>query len=311
MRRLLVLSFLLCLGFPAGIVSGSPAPLVYLISTDKETYILGESVKVTFSWENLTSKDLKIESWLTGPIEVFFENQQTRIPFKGIIGDGIPGWRVARSRQKLEQSYIINNFIAPEYAFDRPGEYRITSTYVSRYYQKRKNFWIGEIAAPDVSFKVRTLGETELDQYRTKIPSGDSQAIQIVAAHRDTASIQPLVILTDSHDVAIRQMAYRALANIGTDESIRALAEAVTREPLPAEKTNILMSFKELRNPVVIPYVRTMLKDEYVGGYTTTRGPGGRLVRYRVYLVRKWAYLLLKELGVDIPTVYEEEIKQL
>ena len=105
-------------------------------------------------------------------------------------------------------------------------------------------------------------------------------------------------------------MAYRALANIGTDESIRALAEAVTREPLPAEKTNILMSFKELRNPVVIPYVRTMLKDEYVGGYTTTRGPGGKSVRFRVYMVRKWAYVLLKELGVDIPTVYEEEIKQ-
>ena len=53
-----------------------------------------------------------------------------------------------------------------------------------------------------------------------------------------------------------------------------------------------------------------MLKDEYVGGYVTAQKNGMKSVRYREYTVRKWAYVLLKELGVDIPTVYEEEIKQ-
>jgi hypothetical protein len=42
----------------------------------------------------------------------------------------------------------------------------------------------------------------------------------------------------------------------------------------------------------------------------TTRRDGGKSVRYKVYMVRKWAYVVLRELGVDIPTVYEEEIKQ-
>ena len=103
---------------------------------------------------------------------------------------------------------------------------------------------------------------------------------------------------------------HKALANIGTDESIRSLAEAAAGEPLPMEKVKILFILRELRNPVVIPYLKTMLKDEYVGGYTTTSRDGGKPVRYRVYTVRKWAYVVLKELGLDIPTVYEEEIRQ-
>jgi len=309
MRWLLIWSFLLCFTFPAEMLA-SPNQLVYSIRTDKEHYILGESVIVTFSWQNVTSKDFRIESWLMEPIELVFENQETRIPFKGIISDGTPGYMLLSSRQKIEQSYVINNFFDPHYAIDKPGQYRLTSTYASSYYKKRKNFWIGVIEAPAITFKVTTLGEKELAEYRAKILSGDTHAIQIVAAHRDEASIPLLVKLTNNREITIRRMAYKALANIGTDESIRSLAEAAVGEPLPMERVNILFMFRELRNPVVIPYLKSMLKDEYVGGYVSSQTDGRKSVRYKVYLVRKWAYVVLRELGVDIPTVYEEEIKQ-
>jgi HEAT repeat protein len=115
--------------------------------------------------------------------------------------------------------------------------------------------------------------------------------------------------LTKNDQINVRKLAYQALANMGSDESLRALAEAAVVEPVSMEKVNILFLLKELPNPVVIPYLKTMLKDDYVGGFTTTQRDGGKPVRYRVYMVRKWAYVVLKELGVDIPTVYEEEIK--
>ncbi len=310
MRRLLVWGLLLCLSFPSQNVLGNPNRLVYGIRTDKEQYILGESITVTFSWQNVTSRDFRIESWLMEPIEVSYENQSTRIPYKGIISDGMPGYRLLQSRQSIEQSYVINNFLDPNYAIDKPGRYSLSSTYASSYYKKHKNFWIGVIDAPAIAFEVRILAEKELAEYRAKTLSGDTQAIQIVAAHRDEAAIQLLVELTKNREISIRRMSYKALAVIGTDESIRALAEAAVEEPVPMEKVNILFILRELRNPVVIPYLQSMLKDEYIGGYTTTQGDGGKPVRYRVYTVRKWAYHVLKELGVDIPTVYEEEIKQ-
>jgi hypothetical protein len=261
-----------------------------------------------FSFQNVTSKAFRFESWLMEPIEVFFGDQQTRIPFKGAISDGTPGYELLLSRQKIEKPYIINNFSDPNYAIDKPGRYILRSTYASTYYQKSSNFWIGFISASPISFEVRVLAEEELSRYRARVSSADFQAIQIVAAHRDEASIPLLVTLTKSAVPTIRQMAYRGLAKIGSDESIRSLAEAAVGEPIPMEKVIILMR-GELSNPVAIPYLKSMLKDEYVGGYTTTSGEGGRTVRYRVYMVRKWAYIVLKELGVDIPTVFDEEIK--
>jgi HEAT repeat protein len=309
MRRLLVWSFLLCLSLSSGVVLGNPERLVYSIRTDKDHYILGESVVVTFSWQNVTSKAYRIETWLMEPIEVFYENQETRIPFRGIISDGTSGYMPLRSGQKFERSYVINNFFGPNYAVDKPGTYILKSTYVSNNHEKRRNFWTGVINAPTVSLTVTRLAEKELAEQRTKILSSDSRAIQIVAAHHDEASIPLLIKLTKDDQINVRKMAYQALANIGSAESVRSLAEAAVGEPVPMEKVNILFLLKELKNPVVIPYLQTMLKDDYVGGFTTTQRNGGKPVRYRVYMVRKWAYVVLKELGVDIPTVYEEEIK--
>lgn len=309
MRRLLVWGFVLCLSFHSEIVLGNSDRLVYGIRTDKDHYILGESIIVTFSWQNATSRDFEIETWLMEPIEVFYESQAARIPFKGIISDGTPGYVLLPSRRKIESSYVINNFFGPNYAIDKPGRYILKSTYVSRHFRKRKNFWTGTINAPVIDFKVTMLAANELAEYRAKILNGDTRAIQIVAAHRDEASIPPLVTLTKNREITVRQVAYQALANIGTDESIRSLAEAAVGEPLPMEKVKILFILKELRNPVVIPYLKGLLKDEYVGGYVTTQRDGGRSVRYKVYMVRKWAYVVLRELGVDVPTVYEEEIK--
>lgn len=309
MLRLLVWSFLLCLSLSSRLASGNPDQLVYSIRTDKDHYILGESVVVTFSWQNVTSKDFRIETWLMEPIEVFYESQAIPIPFKGIISDGTSGYMRLRSGQKFERSYVINNFFGPNYAVDRPGTYILKSTYVSYNHEKRRNFWTGVINAQTISFTVTKLAEQELDEQRTKLRSGDSQAIQIVAAHRDEASIPLLVQLTRNGEITVRKMAYQALANIGTDESIRSLAEAALAEPVPMEKVIILFILRELRNPVVIPYLKHMLKDEYVGGYVTFQKNGGKPIRYREYTVRKWAYVVLKELGVDIPTVYEEEIK--
>ncbi len=309
MRRLLVWSFLLCLSLPSGVATGSADQLVYSIRTDKDHYILGESVVVTFSWQNITTKDFRIETWLMEPIEVFYENQEIRIPFKGIISDGTSGYMPLRSGQKFERSYVINNFFGPDYAVDKPGTYILKSTYVSYNHEKRRNFWTGVINAQTVSVTVKRLAEKELAEQRAKLLSADSQAIQIVAAHHDEASIAQLVKLTKGDQINVRKMAYQALANIGSDESIRSLAEAAVGEPVPMEKVNILFLLRELRNPVVIPSLKTMLKDDYVGGFTTTQRDGGKPVRYRVYMVRKWAYVVLKELGVDIPTVYEEEIR--
>ena len=300
---------MLCLSFPSELVLGNPNQLLYSIRTDKEHYILGESVTVTFSWQNVTAKDFRIESWLMEPIEVFYENQEARIPYKGIIIDGTPGYMLLPSRQKIEKSYVINNFLDPNYAVDKSGTYILKSTYVSSYYRKRKNFWIGTINAPAIAFKVRMLAEKELAEYRAKILNGDTGAIQIIAAHHDEASIPLLTKLTKNDEITIRQMAYKALANIGSDESIRSLAEAAIVEPLPMEKVKILFILRELRNPVIIPYLKSMLKDEYVGGYVTAQRDGGESIRYRVYTVRKWAYVVLKELGLDIPTIYEEEMK--
>jgi len=300
---------MLCLIFPSEIVLGSPDQLVYSIRTDKEHYILGESVTVTFSWQNLMSKDYRIETWLMEPIEVYYENQDTPIPFKGIILDGTSGYMPLRSGQKFETSYVINNFFGPNYAVDKPGKYILKSTYVSNNHEKRRNFWTGVINAPTLSFTVARLAEKELAEQRTKILGSDSLAIQIVAAHHDEASVPLLIKLTKNDQISVRKMAYQALANIGSDESIRSLAEAAVGEPLPMEKVNILFMLRELRNPVVIPSLTSMLKDEYIGGYVTAQGNGMKPVRYRVYMVRKWAYVVLKELGVDIPTVYEEEIK--
>jgi hypothetical protein len=309
MRRLLFWSFLLCLSFPSEIALGNPNQLGYGISTDKERYILGESIAVTFSWQNATSRNFSIESWLMEPIEVSYGDQETRIPFKGIISCGTPGYELLRSRQKIEKSYVINNFFGPNYAVSKPGRYVLRSTYASSYYRKRNNFWIGTISAPAISFEVRTLTEKELAEYRPRISSGDFQAIQIVAAHRDEASIPSLVTLTKSAETTTRQMAYQALANIGSDESIRSLAEAAVEETLPMEKVKILFSLKELHNPVVIPYLKRMLTDTYVGALVTTRRDG-KVIRYKDYTVRRWAYVVLKDLGVEVPTVYEEEIKQ-
>ena len=311
MKHILALLVLLLLViFPSEIVVGKPDQLVYSIRTDKEHYILGESVTVTSSWQNVTSKDYRIETWLMEPIEVYYENQDTPIPFKGIILDGTSGYMPLRSGQKFETSYVINNFFGPNYAVDKPGTYILKSTYVSNNHEKRPNFWTGVINAPTVSFTVTGLAEKELAEQRTKLLSGDSQAIQIVAAHRDEASIPLLIKLTKNGEITVRKTAYQALANIASNESIRSLAEAAAGEPVPMEKVNLLFLLRELRNPVVIPYLRSMLKDEYVGGWVTTQKDGGKSVRYREYTVRKWAYIVLKELGVDIPTVYEEEIKQ-
>ena len=233
MLRLLVCSFMLCLIFPSEIVVGKPDQLVYSIRTDKEHYTLGESVTVTSSWQNVTSKDFRIESWLMAPIEVYYENQETPIPFKGIILDGTSGYMPLRSGQKFETSYVINDFFGPNYAVDKPGTYILKSTYVSNNPEKRRNFWTGVINAPTVSFTVTGLAEKELAEQRTKILSTDSQAIQIVAAHRDEASIPLLIKLTKNSEITVREKAYQALANIGSDESIRSLAEAAVGEPLP------------------------------------------------------------------------------
>ncbi|MDQ2938753.1 MAG: hypothetical protein M3R67_14835, partial [Acidobacteriota bacterium] len=62
------------------------------------------------------------------PIEVFYENLQTPIPFRGIISDGTSGYMRLRSGQKFETPYIINNFFRPNFPVDKPGTYFLKST---------------------------------------------------------------------------------------------------------------------------------------------------------------------------------------
>lgn len=279
--------------------------LQFTLSTDKPRYALGETVTVTLTWKNTGKKELKIEtSTMMGAVSVFDETEKKVVPYRGMIACGTGGELKIPAGEKFELQNVPNYFLFPNYDLTKPGRYLIKAGLSNESDEEAwKNDGTGNSSAL-TAIEIFRLDASALEAEREKAAAGNKRAIQILAAHRDESLIFSLAELAKSTDEEMRKFVYRALLVINTDNSLRLLAETAATGKIPGwEKTGILrdlLEMKPLPNPVIIPSLERLLKDDYVGGYTSTVPQAGETPRrYKEYTVRKMAYFILQKLGTE------------
>lgn len=288
-------------------------PLGFSIRTDKERYILGETVSVTITWQNITDKDFEIATHtMMEAVTLFDETAKKELQYRGWIACGKGGRQKLVAGGKMQLQNVLNHFLFPNYDLNKPGRYSVTSSYSSNNFDKQKDFWTGQVIA-SATFEIVRLDDDELNLIRDRALEGDKQALQILAAHHDETIVSALSGLIKTNDKELRETIYRALLMINTDASVRVLAEILASRILPEEKLNILRSLHDMKpspNPVIIPFLEKMLTDDYIGGYFSTQNEGEPPRRYKVYIIRKWTSFTLKKLGIETNTVYEFEVPE-
>jgi hypothetical protein len=319
MRQIALITFILinvhyCFAQNKAVPTAPPSDsLSFAVSADKQIYALSETVTVTLVWKNLSKQDFEImATTMMSAVNLYEEEMKKELTYQGIIACGTSGKLKIAAGENFVLENVLNFFRFPSFDLSEPGSYTVKASYSSTDFEKRPNFWSGKLDA-STSFQIVRLDETALDREREKALTGDKRALQILAAHRDEAIIPALEEQIKNSDKETRETIYRALLILNTDTSIRILAEAATGKIAPPEKLSILRLLHEMKpspNAVVIPYMEKLLADEYVGGYSTTNKEGEPPRRYKLYTVRKWAYSLLKKLGVEANVVEEEEIKE-
>lgn len=287
--------------------------LGFTVHTNKDRYALGEPIIVTLTWQNKTDKDFEMRmTTMMNAVSIYDEETKKDLSYLGFIVCGSGANKIIAAREKFEIQNNVNDFLFPNYELTKPGRYTVRSSYSSNNIEKRKNFWTGKVSAA-ATFEVFRLDEATLDQIRDKAITGDKLALQILAAHGDEIVIPSLAELAKSKDQTIRERVYRTLLTINTENSIRLLAEMTTANIPPQEKLGIIMSFyytKPMPNPVVIPYMEKLLTDNYFDFATLTDREGEPPRRFKYYIIRKRAHEVLKKLNIEIPVIYEEEIKE-
>ena len=293
--------------------SADPSGLSFNLRTDKDRYVLGEPVIVTLSWQNATDKDFEVmTTTMMDAVSVYNEEAKKDLPYRGMIACGSAGFKNIAAQEKFELRNVINDFLFPNFDLTKPGRYQVKSTYSSSDFEKRKNFWTGQISSA-ATFDIIRLDELSLNREREKAIAGNKLALQILAAHGDEVIVSSLAELIKSSDKETRERVYRTLLILNTENTIRMLAEAATANIPPQEKLSILVSLHDIKptpNAVVISYMEKLLDDSYVGGYSTTQNEGEAPRKYKQYTVRKWAYFVLKKLNIETQVVYEEEMKE-
>jgi hypothetical protein len=139
--------------------------LDFVVTTDKKVYTIGEPVRVTFAWTNVTDRTLVIVNW-RGPLggisdisegvkaydfEVLYDGQEM-LKYHGEFVDGLRTSLDLEPKKSLTRAYDISDV----YDFGRPGRYVIRATYCGfAYDDPAPGRWRGKITHPDVELWVR------------------------------------------------------------------------------------------------------------------------------------------------------------
>lgn len=275
--------------------------LQFRIKTDKPRYALGETVGFVMTWQNTSKKDYEMPmSPSMDIVSVFNAETKKELQYKGGIACGEISYKTLAAGEKVEIRSVLNNFIYPNFDLTSPGRYTI------------KLGSSDSNSGRDASFEIFRLDETALETEREKAVGGDKNALQILAAHGDDKVVISLAEIIKNGNEETRRTVYQALVMLNTENSMRILAETATTNLPPLEKTAILRSIYEMKaepNPSVIFYMRKLLDDNWVNGTMTSQAPNESPKTYKLYTIRKYAYLILKRFNIETPTVYEEEVK--
>lgn len=301
----IALILILLTGF-AGVSAQSRANgLIFTLRTDRERYALGENVMVSSVWENTSKKKVKIPtSPMIGHVRVFDDESKQEVQYHGIYACGTAGTQTIPAGEKFQVDNILNYFLYPDYDLTKPGRYTV---------RLDRGSCCTDEAGPQASFEIVRLDEEALKRKREKALGGDETALQILSTHGDESVVPVLGDLVKSPNEKTRQIVYQALLILNTEKSMHILGEAATAKLQVIEKQTLLMSLREMKplpNPSLIPYLRKLLEDDYVGGYIISQKPGEPPKKYKLYTVRKAAVSVLKRFNIDVQVVEEEEMKE-
>ena len=289
----------------------------YSLSVEKDTYVIGEPIAVSFVLTNCSSISRKIEKW-RGPLAgvmkgrddfdfaVYYlsNGKKVRLDYHGEFVDGEATYIVLGPGESWKQTYTINSFSWPAYELQNAGEYLVCSTYFSYGDEKNRDSFSGRIRAGDIRIKLARLEGNGLRKLYPGLTKGRDSSIAIVAAHHDANSIPALAELCSNQDLKTRQLTYKALGIIGTDEALDTLGKAVLKESEYNGRLQIVGIFKTAGNAIAVPYLRQLLNDPYA----SVIGMNGK--HYKQYLVRRDASRVLNEFGTEDRTEYLEEIQE-
>ncbi len=281
-------------------------PLQLSVATDKTRYALGETVNYVITWQNISKKKIKMEtSPSMGMVSVFDAETGKELRYTGGIACGYSSYRPLAAGEKFEIKGQLNNFIYSNFDLTKPGRYAISlgSSY-NGFDPKSERTALFEIVGLDAA---------ALESGREKAVAGDLNALQILAAHGDDKVVNSLAEIIKNGNEETRRTVYQALMMLNTEDSMRILAETATTNLPPLEKSFILSLIYEMKaapNPSVIPSMRKLLDDNWVNGTMTLQPPNEAPKKYKLYTIRKYAYMILKRFNIEAPTVYEEEVKQ-
>ena len=309
---MLISAFLMLVG---KVVGETAAPFEYTISVPTTNLLLGQPLQVTCTLSNVTDNDQTVKSW-RGPLAgvtvgadeydfaifVLASNNAVRLKYQSKFACGPASYMTLPPHAKWERAYVMNDLLYPAYKLDSPGTYELRSTYFSYADRTNRQTFYGSIKSQPIRIHVSRLNATGIKAQRELLSSSNYCALAVLAAHRDDGAVVPISSLCGATNTETRSRAHKALSEVGSDSALRALGNALSKEPEYIERIEIIRLLGQSGNPIAIPYLQMMLGDTYVNRI----GINGKW--YHQYTVRKWASSALTKLGVTDNTQYMEEI---
>ena len=137
-----------------------------VVTTDQESYTIGEPVLVKVAWTNLTDGQLVIRSWdglsnapgrmggdESEPLydfAIYFGGKE-RVSYRSDIACGPPGRWVLPPRETIQQQHDVSD----TYDLTRPGRYTIRVIYGSGSSLANEVSWVGRLSHPEVEFVMK------------------------------------------------------------------------------------------------------------------------------------------------------------
>lgn len=273
------------------------------LSTPKPSYMSGELITVTLVRKNNGKDTLRLEQGRGLPEAVAVIGPDgKRLPYRGVLAcGGSKAYFDLRPAEARTEVYNLTGIDKRPYDMTRLGRYELQSNYSSVRETNSElpqyiKYWEGPTSAPKIEIQITKVRPSEYPNFRILAKNGDRNAIQFLGLNKDPGAIPALETAYELDEWYSRFDIASALALIGTDEAVSALAR-LSKSASKLERIVLLNALGKSKNKTAIPVLKDYLKidDDYIGGRYDGKN------NFKILGTRKAAADSLRAFKIDVP----------
>ena len=262
----------------------------------------GELITVTLVRKNNSKDTLRVEQGRGLPEAVTVTGPDGKwLPYRGGLACGGPrAFFILRPAEARTEVYTLTGIDNRPYDMTRLGRYELQSNYSSARgkdleFPQDIKYWEGPTSAPKIEIQITKARSSEFKEFRMLAKNGDRNAIQFLGLNKDPGAVPALEMAYKVDEWYSRYAIASALALIGTDEAVGALAR-LSKSVSKLERTVLLNALGNSRNQKAIPVLKEYLviDDDYIGGRYDGKN-------YKILVTRKVAANSLRAFKIDVP----------